>query len=962
LDFGPDNTLDFDGINDYVHVTNDSSLKPTDAVTYEAWVRVDDFDLDEYGGIIDNSYMTNPVNNGFCLVAARSGNRFRGRVGTTNGNQILYSTQSEQEGVWYHTAVTYDRSAELVRLYVNGYLEDWAALTGPIDWTNVTDSSYGLNIGRYIEDDEDFRFQGRIDEVRIWNIARSQNEIRDNMDKNLWGTQTGLVAYYRFNRISGAVLPDISGNGHVGTLNNMTDNDWVVSYAVIGGETVQSEDNVRGYWNGATDTSWNNSSGLWMNGASFGSESDFIVFGHDSFSGTTDADLPVGVKLRLGRIWYLDERGNVSPDINFNLEWAEGMGLGRIAPSCYVLLNRPGASGAFFEGTAASSRIGWEVTVPGVSLLDAYYYTLGTYLTPTPSVTPTSTATPSPSPSVTPTPSATPTPSVPQTPSTTPTSLPPSVTPTPNITPTPGCCCYVVAQQGGAGGCNLLTRVNPADPDPRTNEVNIGDSTGTGGIEAIAYEEATGILYAVNYNRLGVLDLSSGKFIPAPHPIGSGEGKLGRIEFKTVGKGDLANDVDGLAFQPVTGTLFGTVRRNGDDLLIQIDTSTGQLIPGVFHGKDYLVIESLAPGLDDIDDIAFEPVGGALYAVQNNRGRWCYLVIIDLEDGSVTEVAPLSYNGASLNDVEGLNFGCSGQLWGLTGNKIDPAEGDRLWEINRFTAVADNPIGIDNGSDYEGVACGYFAPAPTPVRPLIASGDYNGDGRSDIAIFRRSSGLWAVRGVTRAYFGNAFDNPAPGDYDGDGTTDIGIFRPGTGLWAVMGGTRVYFGNASDYPVPGDYDGDGWCDIGVFRLTYGLWAIKGITRAYFGNASDYPVPGDYDGDGVKEIAIFRGASGLWALRQISRIYFGSDLDLAVPGDYDGSGTWGPAIFRPVSGLWAIRGLTRCYYGGAQDQPVPADYEGNYMDNIGVFRNSVGIWAIKGFTRVYYGTSGDIPVTR
>ena len=124
MDFGPDNTLDFDGSNDYVHVTNDSALKPTDAVTYEAWVRVDDFDLDEYGGIIDNSYMTNPVN-GFCLVAARSGNRFRGRVGTTNGNPVLYSAQSEQEGVWYHTAVTYDSSAEVVRLYVNGYLEDW---------------------------------------------------------------------------------------------------------------------------------------------------------------------------------------------------------------------------------------------------------------------------------------------------------------------------------------------------------------------------------------------------------------------------------------------------------------------------------------------------------------------------------------------------------------------------------------------------------------------------------------------------------------------------------------------------------------------------------------------------------------------------------------------------------------------------------------------------------------------
>jgi len=504
--------------------------------------------------------------------------------------------------------------------------------------------------------------------------------------------------------------------------------------------------------------------------------------------------------------------------------------------------------------------------------------------------------------------------------------------------------------------------VNPADPDPETNEVNIGDSTGTGGIEAIAYEEATGTLYAVNYNRLGVLDLFSGKFIPAPHPIGSGEGRLGRIEFKTVGKGDLATDVDGLAFQPVTGTLFGTVRRNGPDFLIQIDRSTGRLIPGVFQGEDYLVIESLVPGLDDIDDIAFEPAGGALYAIQNNRGCWDYLVIINPTDGSVTEVGPLAYDGARLNDVEGLNFGCSGQLWGITGNKIDPAEGDRLWKIDRFTAVADNPIMLDNGSDYEGVACGYFAPAPTPVRPLIASGDYNGDGRSDIAIFRRSSGLWAVRGVTRVYFGGPSDAPVCGDYGGDGTTDIGIFRPGTGLWAVTGGTRVYFGNASDYPVPGDYDGDGCCDIGVFRPGEGLWAIRGISRAYFGGSQDTVVSGDFNGDGTDDIAVFRPSSGLWALRGISRLYFGRYGDVGVPGDYNGAGTSTVGIFRGSSGLWALRGISRLYFGRYGDVGVPGDYNGAGTSTVGIFRESFGLWTIRGFTRVYFGTTGDIPVTR
>ena len=504
--------------------------------------------------------------------------------------------------------------------------------------------------------------------------------------------------------------------------------------------------------------------------------------------------------------------------------------------------------------------------------------------------------------------------------------------------------------------------MNPADPDPATNEVNIGDSTGTGGIEAIAYEEATGTLYAVDYNQLGALDLSTGKFIPASHPIGSGTGRLGRIELTKAGKGYLADDVDGLAFQPVTGTLFGTVRRNGPDLLIQIDTTTGRLIPGVFQGEDYLVIESLVPGLDDIDDIAFEPAGGALYAVQNSRGRWGHLVIIDPADGSVTGVGPLSYDGARLNDVEGLNFGCSGQLWGLTGNKIDPVRGNRLWEIDRFTAVASNPIMLDNGSDYESVACGYFVPAPTPFRPVIGSGDFNGDGSSDIAIFRKSSGLWAVRGVTRVYFGGPSDAPVCGDYDGDGTTGIGIFRKSTSLWAIRGITHLYFGSSSDIATPGDYDGDGCCDIGIFRLGEGLWAIRGISRVYFGGNHDTVVSGDFNGDGSDDIAVFRASSGLWALREISRLYFGRYGDLGVSGDYNGAGTSTVGIFRASSGLWAIRGVTRDYLGSILSWPVPADYDGNTADEIGIFESGSGLWMIRGLTRVYFGTAGVVPVTR
>ncbi|MFH1038450.1 MAG: glycoside hydrolase domain-containing protein [PVC group bacterium] len=246
--------------------------------------------------------------------------------------------------------------------------------------------------------------------------------------------------------------------------------------------------------------------------------------------------------------------------------------------------------------------------------------------------------------------------------------------------------------------------------------------------------------------------------------------------------------------------------------------------------------------------------------------------------------------------------------------------------------------------------------------PVPHSGDYDGDGTDDIAVFRPFSGLWAVRGITRRYFGTSSARPVPGDYDGDGTTDIGVFRPDTGLWAIVDKTRFYFGREGDRPVPGDYDGNGICDTGIFRSGAGLWAIRAVSRMYFGRAGDSPVPGDYDGDGTEEAAVFRPAAGLWAVRGGPRIYFGGSADEPVPGDYDGNGTRDCAIFRPSLELWAIHAVTRIYFGNAADTPVSADYAGSGTDSIGIFRPYSGLWAIRKLTRVYYGTTGDIPVTR
>jgi beta-lactamase superfamily II metal-dependent hydrolase len=248
---------------------------------------------------------------------------------------------------------------------------------------------------------------------------------------------------------------------------------------------------------------------------------------------------------------------------------------------------------------------------------------------------------------------------------------------------------------------------------------------------------------------------------------------------------------------------------------------------------------------------------------------------------------------------------------------------------------------------------------PIPVPRWLY--DFDGDGTSDIALFRPESGLWSIRGLTRIYFGREGDLPVPADYTGDGTTEIAVFREDQGLWAVKGGGRHYFGRRGDHPLPADYSGDGTAGPAVFRSESGLWAVRYLTRVYFGGGDDIPVPGYYDRTSARP-AIFRPDVGLWAIRGLTRFYYGSFGDIPVPGDYSGAGNWSGAVFGPESGLWAVRGLTRVYFGRPGDRPLPGVFRGDDFDGLGIFRPSSGLWAVRGLTRLYYGRYTDSPVTR
>jgi uncharacterized delta-60 repeat protein len=281
--------------------------------------------------------------------------------------------------------------------------------------------------------------------------------------------------------------------------------------------------------------------------------------------------------------------------------------------------------------------------------------------------------------------------------------------------------------------------------------------------------------------------------------------------------------------------------------------------------------------------------------------------------------------------------------------------------------------------------------------PPKAKYDFDGDGKSDVAVYRPSNGYWylyqSTAGMSFVQWGLPGDIPAAMQFDADGKTDITIFRDGIlhSNTSVNGYKFVYIGQTGDRPMTGNFS-DQENDIGDFAVR-GVengqvrWLVKdGITRSYPGYstqtstvpgelATDKPVVGDFNADNRDDIGFFR--DGYWYTRDYANWYsspylyqefqWGMAGDIPVAEDYDGDRQTDYAVFRPSTGVWWVLlssgGYWAVQFGMNGDIPVPADYDGDGKADIAVYRD--GVWwqylsATGTVAAPNWGVAGDVPI--
>ena len=221
--------VNFDGVDDYVSVPSSASLVMSTTLTMESWVNPD---TSASGPQIilnkEGEYEMAIFADGSLNFAIAEG----GVWNWHNTGAII------ARNAWTHVALTYD--AGVVTTYVNGVSVDTQSLLT----TTIDDVYPGLNelrIGGRSNNPAGQYFDGRIADVRVWNVVRSQPQIAGAMNSTLTGAESGLAGCWTLDDNSGVVAADKTANGNTGTLVNgaawagyRIDEDTVLNAAVPG--------------------------------------------------------------------------------------------------------------------------------------------------------------------------------------------------------------------------------------------------------------------------------------------------------------------------------------------------------------------------------------------------------------------------------------------------------------------------------------------------------------------------------------------------------------------------------------------------------------------------------------------------------------------------------------------------------------------------------------------------------